>query len=159
MVLTEFAPNILSLSRQRTSLHLKTEATRLFVRQFQANQKIKAYIEWESIGYRCMRKGGMRKVLQSCDVIMLHVFAEHTPTCYIYTKFYPFYDHAPVPLTLFRSNSKFDQNFWCSGAKCTQLITIEFSTHHDILTVVACAKFCCDQLSTPNLIEFRIRSK
>ena len=53
---------------------------------------------------------------------------------------------APVPLTIFRSNSKFDQNLQCSGLKCTLLITIimKFCTRHDSVTVVTCAKFCCD---------------
>ena len=72
---------------------------------------------------------------------------------------------APVPLTIFRSNSKFDQNLLCSGLKCTLPITTEFCTRHDSVTVVTCAKFRCDRLSIvetralPILIEFRIRSK
>ena len=37
---------------------------------------------------------------------------------------------APVPLTIFRSNSKFDQNLQCSGWKCTPPITTQFYTRH-----------------------------
>ena len=53
---------------------------------------------------------------------------------------------APVPLTIFRSNSKLDQNLECSSLKCTQPITTKFYTHHDNVTVVTCAKFRCDWL-------------
>ena len=38
---------------------------------------------------------------------------------------------APVPLTRFRSNSKFDQHFQCSGFKYTPPITAQFCTCHD----------------------------
>ena len=58
-----------------------------------------------------------------------------------------FTDLLPVPLTIFRSNLKFDQTLQCSGFKCTLLITTKFCTRHDSVTVVTCAKFCCDQLS------------
>ena len=74
-------------------------------------------------------------------------------------------DLAPVPLTTFRSNSKFDQNLQCSSLKCTLRTTTKLCTRHDSVTVVTCAKFCCDRLSIfetralPILIEFRIRSK
>ena len=54
---------------------------------------------------------------------------------------------APVPLKIFRSNSKFDQNLQCSGLKCTPPITTKFCTRHDSVTVVTHAKFCCDRLS------------
>ena len=73
-------------------------------------------------------------------------------------------DLVPVPLTIFRSNSKFDQNLQCSCLTRTQLITTIFCTRHDSYTVVTCAKFRCDQWSMfqiralQNLIEFRIRS-
>ena len=72
---------------------------------------------------------------------------------------------APVPLTIFRSNSKFDQKLQCSSLKCTLPTTTKFCTRHDSVTVVTCAKFRCDRLSMfetralPILIEFRIRSK
>ena len=72
---------------------------------------------------------------------------------------------APVPLTIFRSNSKFDQNLQCSSLKCTLPTTKKFCTCHDSVTVVTCAKFRCERLSRfetralPILIEFRIRSK
>ena len=54
---------------------------------------------------------------------------------------------APVPLTIFRSNSKFDQNLPCSGFKCTRPITTTFCTRHDSVTVVTCAKFRCDPIA------------
>ena len=53
-------------------------------------------------------------------------------------------DQAPVPLTIFRSNSKLDENLKCSSLKCTLLITTKVCTRHDSYTVVACAKFRCD---------------
>ena len=53
----------------------------------------------------------------------------------------------PVPLTILRLNSKFDQILQCSGLKCTLLITTKFCTCQDSVTVVTCAKFCCDRLS------------
>ena len=53
----------------------------------------------------------------------------------------------PIPLTIFRSNSKFDQKLQCSGLRCTQPITTKFCTCHDNVIVVTCAKFRCDQLS------------
>ena len=72
---------------------------------------------------------------------------------------------APVPLTIFRSNSKFDQNLKCPGLKYTLPITTKFCTRHDSVTVVTCAKFRCDWLSLFEiralqiLVKFRIRSK
>ena len=48
---------------------------------------------------------------------------------------------APVPLTVFRSNSKFDPNLECSSLKCAQPITTKFCSRHDSYTVVTCAKF------------------
>ena len=58
-----------------------------------------------------------------------------TTVCCIYG------DQAPVPLAIFRSNSKFYQNLPCSGLKCTLPITTKFCTHHDNVTVVTCANF------------------
>ena len=72
---------------------------------------------------------------------------------------------APVPLTIFRSNSKFDKNLQYSSLKCILPTTTKFCTRHDSDTVVTCAKFRCNRLSIfetrafPILIEFRIRSK
>ena len=54
---------------------------------------------------------------------------------------------APVPLTVFRSNSKFDQNLQCSDLKYTLPITTKFCTRHDSYTVVTCAKFCCGRFN------------
>ena len=71
---------------------------------------------------------------------------------------------APILLTTFRSNSKFDQNLQCSGLKYTLLITMKLSTHQDSYTVT-CTKFRCDQLNIfltralQLFIEFRIRSR
>ena len=53
----------------------------------------------------------------------------------------------PVPLTGFRSNSKFDQNLECSNLKCTQPITMIFCTRHDSYIVVTYAKLRCNRLS------------
>ena len=47
---------------------------------------------------------------------------------------------APVPLTVFRLNSKFDKNLECSSLKHAQPITTTFCTRHDSYTVVTCAK-------------------
>ena len=72
---------------------------------------------------------------------------------------------APVPLSIFRSNSKFDENSERSNFVYTRPITTIFCTRHDSDTVVTCAKYRCDR---PRIfytrvfwifIEFRIRSK
>ena len=72
---------------------------------------------------------------------------------------------AAVPLSIFRSNSKFDENSECSSFKYTGLITTIFCTRHDSVTVVTCARHRCDR---PRIfytrvfsifIKFRIRSK
>ena len=72
---------------------------------------------------------------------------------------------APVPLSIFRSNSKFDENSERSSFEYTRPITTIFCTRHDSDTVVTCAKYRCD---LPRIfytrvfwifIEFRIRSK
>ena len=41
---------------------------------------------------------------------------------------------APVPLTIFRSNSKFDQILQCSSLKCNLPITTKFCTRQDSVT-------------------------
>ena len=89
--------------------------------------------------------------------------------CYFF-EFFPHTDKfyslhlAPVPLSIFRSNSKFDENSECSGFEYTRPITMIFCTRHDSDTVVTCAKYRCDR---PRIfytrvfwvfIEFRIRS-
>ena len=77
----------------------------------------------------------------------------------------PCLHQAPVPLSIFRSNSKFDENSECSSFKYTWPITTIFCTRHDSDTVVTCAKYRCNR---PRIfytrvfwifIEFRIRSK
>ena len=52
---------------------------------------------------------------------------------------------APVPLSIFRSNSKFDENSERSSFKYTRPITTIFCTRHDSDTVVTCAKYLCDR--------------
>ena len=77
----------------------------------------------------------------------------------------PFPGQARVPLTIFRSNSKFDQDLQGSDLKCTLLITTKFCTRHDSYTVVTYAKFRCGRWrifwggALQILIEFQIRSK
>ena len=74
-------------------------------------------------------------------------------------------DQAPVPLSIFRSNSKFDENSKHSSVTYTRPITTIFCTRHDSVTVVTCAKYRCDRSSIFEtrafwiFIEFRIRSK
>ena len=76
-----------------------------------------------------------------------------------------FIDQAPVPLSIFRSNSKFDENSKHSGVKYARPITTIFCTRHDSVTVVMCEKYRCDWSSIFEtwafwiFIEFRIRSK
>ena len=50
-------------------------------------------------------------------------------------------------LSLFQSNSKYDQNFECSGLKYAQSITMKFYAHHDSVTVGMCVKYYCDWLN------------
>ena len=52
---------------------------------------------------------------------------------------------APVPLSIFRSNSKFDENSERSSFKYIRPITTIFCTRHDSDTVVTCAKYRCDR--------------
>ena len=72
---------------------------------------------------------------------------------------------APVPLSIFRSNSKFDENSKHFSVKYTRPITTIFCTRHDSVTVVTCAKYCCDRSNIFEtrafwiFIKFRIRSK
>ena len=72
---------------------------------------------------------------------------------------------APVPLSIFRSNSKFDENSKHSSVKYTRPITTIFCTRHDSVTVVTCVKYRCGRSSIFEtrafwiFIKFRIRSK
>ena len=72
---------------------------------------------------------------------------------------------APVPKSIFRSNSKFDENSKHSSVQCMRPITTIFCTRHDSVTVVTCAKYRCGRLSIFQtrefwiFIKFRIRSK
>ena len=71
----------------------------------------------------------------------------------------------PVPLSIFRSNSKFDENSELSSFEYTRPTTTIFCTRHDSDTVVTCAKYRCDRSYTFYtrvfwiFIEFRILSK
>ena len=50
---------------------------------------------------------------------------------------------APVPLNIFRSNSKFDENSERSSFTYIRPITTIFCTRHDSDTVVTCTKYRC----------------
>ena len=84
---------------------------------------------------------------------------------YVYMRMLHTSGQAPVPLSIFRSNSKFDENSKHSSVKYTWPITTIFCTRHDSVTVVTCAKYRCDRSSIFEtiafwiFIEFRIRSK
>ena len=71
----------------------------------------------------------------------------------------------PVPLSIFRSNSKFDENSKHSSVKWTRPITTIFCTLHDSVIVMMCAKYRCDRSCIFEtrafwiFIEFQIRSK
>ena len=64
------------------------------------------------------------------------------------------YYQAPVPLSIFGSNSKFDENSECSGFEYTRPITTIFCTRHDSDTVVTCAKYRCDRIFYTIVFEF-----
>ena len=72
---------------------------------------------------------------------------------------------APVPLSIFQSNSNFDENSERFSFGYTRPITTIFCTRHESDTVVTCAKYRCDRLRIFYtrvfliFIEFRIRSK
>ena len=53
----------------------------------------------------------------------------------------PAYELAPVPLSIFRSNLKFDENSERFSFEYTGPITTIFCTRHDSDTVVTCAKY------------------
>ena len=54
---------------------------------------------------------------------------------------------APVPLSIFRSNSQLDENSKRFSFEYTRPITTIFCTRHDSDTVVTCAKYRCDRSS------------
>ena len=58
------------------------------------------------------------------------------------------FDLAPVPLSIFRSNSKFDENSERSSFAYTRPITTILCTRHDSDTVETCAKYRCDRPRT-----------
>ena len=59
----------------------------------------------------------------------------------------------PVPLSIFRSSSKFDENSECSRFEYTRPITTIFCTRHDSDTVVTCAKYRCGR---PHMLYTRV---
>ena len=61
------------------------------------------------------------------------------------TLFIVYINQAPVPLSIFRSNSKFDENSERYSFEYTRPITTIFCTRHDSDTVVTCAKYRCDR--------------
>ena len=89
----------------------------------------------------------------------------HTNHCRTGIGISPELGQAPVLLSIFRSNSKFDENSKHSSVKYTQPIATIFCTRHDSVTVLTCAKYRCDRSNIFEtrafwiFIEFRIRSK
>ena len=73
-------------------------------------------------------------------------------------------DPAPVPLTVFRSDSEFERSLGFFGLGCARPIVGRFCTRCDCYTVVACAKFRCDRWDTfwagarHSFVGFRVRS-
>ena len=99
------------------------------------------------------------------DIPMLY-FSQYTSrSIYVHGVHLVIIDQAPVPLSIFWSNSKFDENSKHSSVKYTQPITTIFCTRHDSVTVVTCAKYLCDRSNMFEtrafwiFIEFRIWSK
>ena len=92
-----------------------------------------------------------------------HNKAKHNKTVCIFLGIYCML--APVPPSIFRSNSKFDENSKHCSVKCTRPITTIFCTRHNSVTVVTCAKYRYDRSSIFEtrsfwiLIDFRIWSK
>ena len=70
------------------------------------------------------------------------------------TSFYWISPQAPVPLTVFRSNPKFDQNLECSSLKYALPITMEFCTHHDSVTVWKISLWSVELISNQNITNF-----
>ena len=141
-----FANNILKCIFFKENFHILIEILLKFVSKASLHNKSALPLPMT----KYLKKG--KTIAYSCN--------EH-----IYSDIYPSSDLAPVPLTRFQSNSKFDHIWQCSGFKCALPITTKFCTCHDSVTVVTYAKFRCDWLSIfqtralPILIEFRIRSK
>ena len=123
------------------------------------------------LSYRCWRT---MCIIHCTDVIMSAMASQITSVSIFCLKVCSGADQrkhqssaslGPVPLTIFRSNSKFDQNLQCSSLKFILPSSTRFCTRHDSYTVVTCAKFHCDLLNVFQtrafliLIEFWIRSK
>ena len=112
---------------------------------------ITAYIHWLSQGVRFAERS------RDCHVVRISIHGNHVLRLLLLAAL------APVPLSIFRSNSKFDESSKHSSVKYT--ITTIFCTRHDSVTVVTCAKYRCDRSSIFEtkafwiFIEFRIRSK
>ena len=108
-------------------------------------------INWKG-NFHLTHQAQMAKTMKAC----------HWICCYLLSWRH---DMAPVPLSIFRSNSKFDENSKHSSVKYSRPITTIFCTRHDSVTVVTCAKYRCDRSSIFEtrafwiFIECRIRSK
>ena len=138
---------------------------------------------WCRLGWLCVDVGGGSKYYRGGGGVSKYYDSILTPRSKYYIIFWPgvilprgqntiphrqgqyLCDLAPVPLSIFRSNSKFDENSECSSFEYTRPITTIFCTRHDSDTVVTCAKYRCDRPRIINtrvfwiFIEFRIRSK
>ena len=125
--------------------------------------------KWKSMStfYTVLSRGEWATQDGSClTPVVLNIILGNVKVC---THFRSFLNtemvQAPVPLSIFRSNSKFDENSERSSFKYTGPITTIFCSRHDSDTVVTCAKYRCDRpciFYTRVLwifIEFRIRSK
>ena len=70
---------------------------------------------------------------------------EEGPQCSTLVSYQTFSaDLAPIPLTIFRSNSRLDKNLKCAASKCMPPITTKFCTRQDSVTAyfkVECSKF------------------
>ena len=115
---------------------------------------------------RVFLKGSRWSINNGCNLRIFFICLLSGEWC-IYLQRYQFDKsaQAPAPLSIFRSNSKFDENSKHSSVKYTRSITTMFCTRHDSNTVVTCAKYRCDRSNIFEtrafwiFIQFRIRSK
>ena len=105
---------------------------------------------WKVLVEHCYRNTSIMTILdyilqkcKSCFLMGLILYLKK-----IKKKDQPIIYQAPIPLTIFWSNLKFDRNLQCSHLIYTPRIKTKFCTCHDSYTVVTCTKFCCDPSST-----------
>ena len=122
-------------------------------------------------GWESNREAGdLRRYRAHYDGIVMYTNFQAIILCHFEHPSSMCFDHncavqAPVPLSIFRSNSKFDENSKHSSVKYTRPITTIFCTRHDSVTLVTCAEYRCDRSNIFEtrafwiFIEFRIRSK